>query len=118
MAEGLAEVDTVRRQRETLASQLMATSGREAMRLSSWLEDQPTALRERLSARVAAVRLAGQRLLQQNEKNRRLASFCLDLVEEEAMVLRRSLLQDPAGCYDRGAQPAHEGSGRMLQKKA
>ncbi|MEZ4388790.1 MAG: flagellar export chaperone FlgN [Candidatus Krumholzibacteriia bacterium] len=118
LAEGLAEVEQVRARREQLAFGLMATTGERTLRLTAWLETQPAELRERLGHRVAAVRAAGQRLLRQNEKNRRLASFCLDLVEEEAQMLRRSVLHDPAGCYDRGAHPARDGGGHMLQKKA
>lgn len=119
MATGLAQADGLRQRREQLASDLMEASGQPSPgRLSAWLEDQAPDVRARLGHQVAAVRRAGERLLRQNEKNRRLASFCLDLVEEEAQVLRRSLLHDSTGCYDRGAQPTHEGGGRMLQKKA
>jgi len=119
MATGLAQADALRQRREQLARDLMTASGHEPTgRLSAWLEDQSPELRERLGRQVAAVRRAGELLLGQNEKNRRLASFCLDLVEEEAQVLRRALLHDSTGCYDRGAQPTHEGGGRMLQKKA
>jgi hypothetical protein len=50
--------------------------------------------------------------------NRRLANFCLDLVEEEAALLRRCLLEDPAGCYDRGAQPTTRTQGGVLQRQA
>jgi hypothetical protein len=118
MAQGLERADLVRREREQLVHAMLQADGHVGKRLSTWLRSQPAARRERLAGPVARVRLSSQRLLQANERNRRLASFCLDLVEEEANVLRDALVQDPAGRYDDGAQPAHAGSGRMVQKQA
>jgi len=118
MADGLAVGDSLRHVRENLALEIMALDPMQPTRLSLWLQAQPDVIRERLAGPLARVREAGQKLLVQNEKNRRLASFCLDLVEEEAKVLRRSLTEDPAGCYDRGANHATDGTGCMLHKKA
>jgi hypothetical protein len=67
---------------------------------------------------VQAVRRTAGELARTNEMNRRLANFCLDLVEEEAALLRRCLLADPAGCYDRGAQPTQNEQGGVLKRQA
>ena len=42
----------------------------------------------------------------------------LDLVEEEAKILRRCFTENAAGCYDGHAQTATDGHGCMLHKKA
>ena len=118
LASGLVAADGLRQQRERLAARLMAISGDGEQRLSSWLARQPEHLRGRLGAEVQQVREVGTRLLRANEKNRRLASFCLDLVEEEADVRRHALSEDPSGRYDRAAHPTTEGAGRMVQKQA
>ena len=64
------------------------------------------------------MRRAAGELARTNEMNRRLANFCLDLVEEEATLLRRCLLEDPAGRYDRGAQPTQNEQGGVLHRQA
>lgn len=118
MAAGLAETDKVRAERERLSAALLKASGQEGGRLSSWLATQPLATQERLSALVDRVRVVGTRLMQINEKNRRLASFCLDLIEEEAEVRNEVLRRDPAGRYDRAGLQAAGDGGKMVEKKA
>jgi hypothetical protein len=119
LTEGLAAADLVRIRRERLASSVMQASGAAIPgSLSSWLQTQPEAVREILGEPVQQVRRTAGELARANELNRRLANFCLDLVEEEAAVLRRCLLEDPAGCYDSGAQPATKGQGGVLQRQA
>ncbi|MBD3221719.1 hypothetical protein GF314_10795 [bacterium] len=118
MAQGLAEAAGIRQRREELTAELMRSTGHRDLRLSAWLATQPDIVRTQLQDVIARVREAGARLMEVNEKNRRLASFCLDLVEEEAGVLRQSLLEDPAGRYDRGARPASADGGRMVQRQA
>ncbi len=119
MSDGLAAADAVRLRREHLASQLMSADDRQpAGSLSGWLQAQSPQLRQALSEPVQAVRRTAGDLARTNEMNRRLANFCLDLVEEEAALLRRCLLEDPAGCYDRGAQPACNAQGGVLKRQA
>jgi hypothetical protein len=118
MTVGLAAADAVRIRRERLASELMSRSGAAVPgSLSAWLEGQDPALGAQLTGPVQAVRRAAGELARANEMNRRLASFCLDLVEEEAALLRRCLLEDPAGCYDKGAHPtSNERSGVLVRQ--
>ena len=119
LSQGLAAAQAVRLQREKLASEMMQGAGsKEANSLSVWLHEQPATVQEVLMEPVQAVRRTAGELARTNEMNRRLANFCLDLVEEEAALLRRCLLADPAGCYDRGAQPTQNEMGGVLKRQA
>lgn len=119
MTEGLTAADAVRIRRERLAGEVMRASGAAVPgSLSAWLAGQPAAVQEILDGPVQAVRRTAGELARTNEMNRRLANFCLDLVEEEAALLRRCLLEDPAGRYDEGARPAQGGQGGVLQRQA
>jgi hypothetical protein len=119
LSEGLEAADAVRIRRERLASAVMAATGTAVPgSLSAWLDTQPDPIRRRLAEPVQAVRRAAGELARTNELNRRLANFCLDLVEEEATLLRRCLLEDPAGRYDRGAQPTQNEQGGVLHRQA
>ncbi len=119
LATGLQAAGGVREQRERLAAELIAASGEDpATGLSTWLSRQPRPVQAELAGAVQAVRRAAGELSRANEHNRRLASFCLDLVEEEAALLRRSLLEDPAGCYDAGARHTTNAQGGVLRRQA
>jgi hypothetical protein len=116
---GLAAAEEARIRRERLAAAVMAEAGVTGPEtLSNWLTSQPRPIRDRLVGPVQAVRRAAGELARANEANRRLANFCLDLVEEEATLLRRCLLEDPAGRYDRGARPTTNGQGGVLRRQA
>ena len=58
------------------------------------------------------------RLARQNELNRNLAGFCLELAKEEARIFREVLLDDPAGCYGEDAVARTGGTSRMVEKHA
>lgn len=119
MSEGLSAADGVRIRRERLACDLMRRTGaRVPGSLSAWLETQPAGVQDVLREPVQSVRRTAGELARTNEMNRRLANFCLDLVEEEAALLRRCLLEDPAGRYDCGAKPATGGQGGVLRRQA
>ncbi len=119
MSEGLSDADSVRIRRERLASDLMSLSGaRTPGSLSAWLDTQPENIQGTLTGPLQSVRRTAGELARTNEMNRRLANFCLDLVEEEAALLRRCLLEDPAGRYDSGANPAKNGQGGVLHRQA
>jgi len=119
MGEGLADADSVRIRRERLASELMTLTGVQTPgSLSAWLETQPEDIQGTLTGPLQSVRRTAGELARTNEMNRRLANFCLDLVEEEAALLRRCLLEDPAGRYDSGANPAQNGQGGVVHRQA
>ena len=58
------------------------------------------------------------RLARQNELNRELARFCLDLAQEEAEIFKKCVLNDPAGCYSGQAQNTNRGPGGVLVRQA
>ena len=64
------------------------------------------------------LRVVSVRLERQNELNRQLAEFCLDLAKEEAEIFRSSVLTDPTGCYGNNAQNASRGPGGVLVRQA
>jgi hypothetical protein len=119
LSEGLDAAGEVRARRESLAAALLRAAGADpTVSLSAWLQGQPTPVQEELAGPVQDVRRSAGELARANEHNRRLASFCLDLVEEEAALLRRSLLEDPAGRYDSGARPTANAQGSVLRRQA
>lgn len=67
---------------------------------------------------VNDLRASSVRLERQNELNRQLAEFCLDLAREEAEIFRSTVLTDPAGCYGNNAQSATRGPGGVLVRQA
>ncbi len=58
------------------------------------------------------------RLARQNELNRNLAEYCIDLANEESQLFQRAVTEDPNGCYDDGARPSGRGPGGVLQRQA
>jgi hypothetical protein len=77
-------------------------------------EDTKTQAMEILNdLKATAVRLA-----RQNELNRDLASFCLDLAQEEAEIFKNCVLKDPSGCYSGKAQTTNRGPGGVLVRQA
>ena len=64
------------------------------------------------------LRAVSVRLARQNELNRQLAEFCLDLAREEAEIFKSSVLNDPTGCYGNNAQTSNRGPGGVLVKQA
>jgi len=58
------------------------------------------------------------RLARQNELNRHLAEFCLDLAHEETEIFKRCVLDDPAGCYTGKAKTSDRGPGGVLVRQA
>ena len=58
------------------------------------------------------------RLARQNELNRNLAEYCLDLAGEESKMFKRCLTEDPSGCYDGEAKTNNRGPGGVLHRQA
>jgi hypothetical protein len=58
------------------------------------------------------------RLCRQNELNRQLAAYCLDLVREETEIFQRGVLEDPAGRYGGDAVRANAPPGGVLVRQA
>lgn len=58
------------------------------------------------------------RLARQNELNRHLADFCLELAREEARIFREVLTDDPAGTYGEDAVTRTRGDSCMVERQA
>ncbi len=116
--QSLPPADAVRIQRERCAAALLATVASRPTSLTAALPALPPTARRELAPRLTRVRRAALALARQNELNRRLAAFCLDLVAEEASLFRRGVLEDPAGCYDGEARPTQSGPGGVLVRQA
>ena len=67
---------------------------------------------------LGSVRQAATKLARQNELNRLLAEFCLDLVHEEAEIFKSAVLDNPAGCYDEDARNKGRGPGGVIVRQA
>jgi hypothetical protein len=117
--QSLPLADSTRIRRERLAAELMGRDDPAAATgsLTAWLPQLPSRHRDDLEPAVRRVRATVQALDRQNELNRRLAEFCLDLVEEEAAVFRRAVLTDPSGRYDGAARCTQAGPGGVLERQ-
>jgi hypothetical protein len=74
--------------------------------------------REHVMERMNELKATAVRLARQNDLNRELARFCLELAEEEARIFKDAVLNDPSGCYDGKAQNTNLGAGGILVKQA
>jgi hypothetical protein len=116
--QSLPLADGARIRRERLAAELMTRGTDAAARtLTAWLPNLPALHRDGLEPAVQRVSATVRALERQNELNRRLAEFCLDLVEEEAAVFRRAVLTDPSGRYDGAARCTQSGPGGVLERQ-
>lgn len=116
--QSLPLADSSRIRRERLAAELMAADEQSTpATLTGWLPRLPSAHRDNLEPAVRRVRMTVRALDRQNELNRRLAEFCLDLVEEEAAVFRRAVLADPSGRYDGAARCTQSAPGGVLERQ-
>ena len=74
--------------------------------------------RDHLLDKLNDLKVTAVRLARQNDLNRELARFCLDLAEEEARIFKDAVLKDPAGCYNGAARNTNLGPGGVLVKQA
>ncbi|MBE0566604.1 MAG: flagellar export chaperone FlgN [Krumholzibacteria bacterium] len=115
----LPEADRARIARERCCADLQARAGVPAgARLEPLLDACGADERRRVVQALDRLRRTVGRLARQNELNRHLAAFCLDLAVEESRIFRDSVLDDPAGCYGRDARNTNLGAGGVLVKQA
>lgn len=67
---------------------------------------------------IKTLQATTMRLARQNDLNRNLAEYCLDLAGEESRIFQRCVTEDPSGCYDGDAKPNGRGPGGVLQRQA
>ena len=116
----LPEADTCRIARERLVAELGHRVGITVPpgRVSDLLDYVAPATRREVGAAVGRLRATAQRLARQNELNRTLAAFNLDLAREETEIFRRVVLEDPSGRYGDDARTTARGAGGILVKQA
>ncbi len=116
----LPEANESRIARERYVSRIAAEAGLEIppSRLQDLLDHVTPDTRDQVLQTLNDLKAAAVRLARQNELNRDLASFCLDLAREEAEIFKKCVLTDPAGCYSGKAQTTHRGPGGVLVRQA
>jgi hypothetical protein len=116
----LAATRRAREIRETVTAEITTRLGlrRDRQEPQFLLDLADNESRREIRAAVEAVVTKAAELGRQNELNRQLAGFCLDLVSEEAEIFRRAVLEDPAGRYAGDARKAQAGPGGVFIKQA
>jgi hypothetical protein len=116
----LQTADAARIARERCCDELRVQLGADAatLRLEDLLDRSAVPVRRPVRAALDDLRRTVGRLARQNELNRHLAAFCLDLARQETGIFRDCVLDDPAGCYGRDARNANRGAGGVLVKQA
>lgn len=117
-ARHLPPATEARTARESFVKQLAAETGLGGARVRDLLPSLTPAARLEVEAALGVLDRTTARLARQNELNRHLAEFCLDMAREEARIYRDVLLDDPAGCYDQSAQTRQRGAGGVLVRQA
>ena len=118
-ARHLPPATEARAARERFVRQLAAETGRDGdVRARDLLAALTPEARRDVEAALAVLDRTVARLARQNEMNRHLAEFCLDMAREEARIYRDVLLDDPAGTYDGSARATQRGAGGMLVRQA
>ncbi len=119
-AKYLPLADEARIARERFVQELANQRGQTCppANLESLLTGTNTATRDEVIGWTNDLKATSVRLARQNELNRQLAEFCLDLAREETEIFRSTVLTDPTGCYGNNAQTANRGPGGVLVKQA
>lgn len=116
----LPAANAARAEREAAVT---ALAGRKGMAippdtLAAVLAGTGSASLGRVMAALARLKTTVRRLARQNELNRLLADFCLDLAREESEIFKRCVLDDPSGRYGHNAQRADRGPGGVIVRQA
>ncbi len=119
-AKYLPQADEARIARERFVQE-MASQRRNASQPANFenlIAGTSRTTRDEVISSANDLRATSVRLARQNELNRQLAEFCLDLAREETEIFRTTVLNDPSGCYGNNAQTASRGPGGVLVKQA
>jgi hypothetical protein len=116
----LPEADQSRIARERYVAEMARRIGLSIPpgRVSDLLDYTDPATRREVTAAMKSLRRTAGRLARQNELNRNLAEFCLDLAHEESQIFKKCVLEDPTGCYGDDAKATDRGPGGFLVKQA
>ncbi len=116
----LPAADRSRIARERLISDMAKAAGLNLplAQVSDLLSSANTATKTQVTRAMKRLRDTVAQLARQNELNRNLAEFCLDLAQEESKIFKDCVLKDPAGCYGDDAQKTGRGPGGFIVKQA
>lgn len=116
----LPRANEARIARERFVSQLGSNLGRPIPpnKMIDLLEFASMETRKRVVDSIRLLQETTLRLARQNELNRNLAEYCLDLAHEESRLFERALREDPSGTYDGGARQGTRTPGGVLQRQA
>jgi hypothetical protein len=119
-ARYLPEANEARLDRERFVGELAARNGLSIPpgRVEDLLDYTDPVTKRTVAGAIGGVRQSAAKLARQNELNRLLAEFCLDLVHEEAEIFKSAVLQNPAGCYDGEACNKSRGPGGVILRQA
>ena len=106
--------------RERLVAELAQQAGINVPpgRVSDLLDYTDPLTKKQAAVTMSRMRRTAAKLARQNELNRHLAEFCLDLADEESKIFKRCVLEDPAGCYGEDAKATSRGPSGFLVKQA
>lgn len=119
-ARYLPEANEARLDRERFVGQLATRHGITIPpgRVEDLLDYTDQETKNTVAGALGGVRTSAAKLARQNELNRLLAEFCLDLVGEEAEIFKSAVMENPTGCYDEGARSKDRGPGGVLVRQA
>ena len=119
-AQYLPSADQARITRERFVAELAQLAGISVPpgRVSDLLDYTDPSSKQQVIAVMGRLRDTAARLARQNELNRNLAEFCLDLAQEESKIFQKCVLKDPAGCYGGDAKATSRGPSGFLVKQA
>jgi hypothetical protein len=119
-SRAIPAADAARISRERLVSELATKTGVTIPpgRVEDLLDYTDQKAKSEVRSALTGLRRAAARLARQNEINRTLAEFCLDLSREETEVFKQAVLADPKGAYDGNANTAARGPGGVVQRQA
>lgn len=119
-AHYLPMANQARLERERFVGKLAASNGITIPpgRVEDLLDYTDPTTKRTVAGALGSVRQAAGKLARQNELNRLLAEFCLDLVNEEAEIFKSAVLDNPAGCYDEDACNRGRGPGGVIVRQA
>jgi flagellar FlgN protein len=87
-------------------------------KMTDLLQFADTGTRDKVVVAIRTLQRTTTSLARQNDLNRNLAEYCLDLANEESKIFQRCVTEDPSGCYDGDAKPNGRGPGGVLQRQA
>lgn len=119
-ARYLPEANESRLAREKYLQQIALETGIHIPpdRIDDLLTHTSSVTREMVTGTLNELKATAVRLARQNELNRELARFCLDLAREEAEIFKKCVLTDPSGCYSGSARSTNRGPGGVLVRQA